>query len=480
MIHKLTKIVATIGPVTESEEMIERLISEGVNIFRFNFKHNTMDWHSERIERVNKVAKHMGLSVGTLIDLQGPEIRINMPTDFIEVHKNDLLLFGQEAFESKEKGLSISHPEIIEHLTEGQKLLADDGVFTFYVQKKDGKVYLHCESDGKLLNKKSLNIPGADFPFPVLVERDFEGLQVAARNEVDYVALSFVRTATDLQVVRSEMDKYKVHAKIVAKIETKKAIDNLDEIIDYTDAVMVARGDLGVELPIEQVPHHQKVIIKKCLEKGIPVITATQMLQSMVDNPYPTRAEVSDIANATYDFTDAIMLSGETASGKYPVEAVMSMQKTAKYNEQMNMCPDIRTKFDFKIKDQTDIMCDAAYSVYLSSLEEENDIQAFVVFTETGRTAQALSRYRPKVPVYAITPDSEIAESLTICYGVTPIPGDQVDLDEKEVDKVGIMKTIHFLFEHKYITFGQKVIILHGDIWGVEGGTSTVKILQVA
>ena len=480
MIHKLTKIIATIGPVTESEEMIERLITEGVNIFRFNFKHNTMDWHSERIERVNMVAKRMGLSVGTLIDLQGPEIRINMPTDFIEVHKNDLLLFGQEAFESKEKGLSISHPEIIEHLTEGQKLLADDGVFTFYVQKKDGKVYLHSESDGKLMNRKSLNIPGADFPFPVLVERDFEGLQVAARNEVDFVALSFVRTATDLQVVRSEMDKYKVHAKIVAKIETKKAIDNLDEIVDYTDAVMVARGDLGVELPIEQVPHHQKVIIKKCLEKGIPVITATQMLQSMVDNPYPTRAEVSDIANATYDFTDAIMLSGETASGKYPAEAVMSMQKTAKYNEQMNMCRDIRTKFDFKVKDQTDIMCDAAYSVYLSSLNEENDIQAFVVFTETGRTAQALSRYRPKVPVYAITPDSEIAESLTICYGVTPIPGDQVDLDEKEVDRAGIMKTIHFLLEHKYITFGQKVIILHGDIWGVEGGTSTVKIMQVA
>lgn len=336
--EKLTKIVATIGPSCDSEKQIEALINAGVNVFRFNFKHNILEWHNDRIQRVNIVSEKMGMTIGTLIDLQGPEIRINMSSDQIILRDDDLLSFGEG------KDLSISHPQIIRHLTIGQKISADSGSFSFTVEKKGNKTYLRSHSKGILKNRKALNIPGADFPFPVLVDRDFEGLKVAARNEIDFVALSFVRTADDIRIIRSKMKKYNVSAKLIAKIETEKSLKNLDEIIDISDGIMVARGDLGVELPLEEVPYYQKIIIKKSIKKGIPVITATQMLESMIEKPFPTRAEVSDIANATYDLTDAVMLSGETATGAYPIEAVKVMNKTLAFNELKNMV-DSRKRF---------------------------------------------------------------------------------------------------------------------------------------
>lgn len=475
--NKLTKIVATIGPSSDSEEMIEKLILQGVNVFRFNFKHNTMDWHSERIQRVNGVAHRIGISVGSLIDLQGPEIRINMPTDKMDLEKGDLLVFGQEALDNKEKGFSISHPEIIEHLEEGQKILADDGAFSFFFERKDNKTYLRVDNGGTLGNRKSMNIPGAQFPFPVLVDRDFEALKVAALNEVDYVALSFVRSAEDLKVTRSEMQKYKVNAKLVAKIETQKAIDDLDNIIENADALMVARGDLGVEMPMEQVPFYQKLMIKKCMEKGIPVITATQMLQSMITAPYPTRAEVSDIANAAYDLTDAVMLSGETANGKYPLEAVTAMNKTIEFNERQ-LITDTRRRFSYVTKSQTEIICDAAYNMYLKYASKE-DIQAFVVFTQTGTTTHMLSRYRPQIPVFAITPNVDLAESLTVNFGVYAFPANQLEVHNTEVNVKEISKTLDFLVQHNYLSKGKSVIVLHGEVWGIAGGTSTIKILPV-
>lgn len=473
--NKLTKIVATIGPSTDSEEMIEKLIRNGVNVFRFNFKHNTMDWHSERIQRVNGVAHKMGTSVGTLIDLQGPEIRINMPVDKIEIQKGDLLVFGEESFQTDEKGFSISHPEIITHLEDGQKLLADDGAYTFYVVKKGDKTYLKSETTGILPTRKSMNIPGAKFPFPVLVDRDFEAIEVAARNEVDYVALSFVRSAKDLEVTRKEMNKFKLNARLVAKIETQMAIDNLDEIINVSDALMVARGDLGVEMPMEQVPYYQKLMIKKCMEKGIPVITATQMLQSMMSNPYPTRAEVSDVANAAYDLTDAVMLSGETANGQYPLESVSAMNRTIEYNER-KMVDDTRKRYTFLTDSQERVICDAAYNMYLSFKDK---VEAFIVFTQTGATARSLSRYRPQIPVYAITPDVGVAEGLTVNFGVYPFPANTVEVHNTEVSGKELLKTLEYLVQHKYLTTGKSVIVLHGDLWGVAGGTSTVKILQI-
>lgn len=474
---KLTKIVATIGPASDSEEMITKLIQAGVNVFRFNFKHNTIEWHNERIERVNRVAASLGVSIGTLIDLQGPEIRITMPTDELDIKAGEELRFGPEVFDSGERGLSISHPDVLQHLTEGQKILADDGAFTFYVVKKNNGYYLHSESNGVLKNRKSLNIPGADFPFPVLVERDFQGLQLAARKEIDYVALSFVRTAEDLITVKEEMKKFDVKGKIVAKIETQKAIDYLDEIIQHSDSIMVARGDLGVELPLEQVPYYQKLMIRKSIEQGKPVITATQMLQTMIENPYPTRAEVSDVANAVYDFTDAVMLSGESAQGKYPWEAVKVMARVVAYNE-LKIEEDTRKVFQLQSQDQESVICDAAYNLYLTAKHKE-PIRAFVVFSHTGRTAQLLSRFRPRIPIYTITPDKKAADTLTLNFGVAPILSHMAQIDNEEININEIQKSLDYLRKKDLIASGDRVIVVHGDVWNVAGGTSTVKVMTV-
>lgn len=477
MNNKLTKIVITIGPSCDSPVMIKTLIDLGVDIFRFNFKHNSIKWHDERIKRVNQVSKKMGIPIGTLIDLQGPGIRINMPYEKISVKKDELLLFGEEVLTKKEKGFSISHPKIIPSLKEGQKVLADDGSFSFFVEKFQNKTYLRAKTSGILKNRKNLNIPGANFPFSVLVDRDFDGLKLAQRHEIDYVALSFVKSTEDIKTVKKEMKNYRVTPKIIAKIETKKALDNLDGIIEESDGVMVARGDLGVEIPTEQVPYYQKIIIQKCVKRGIPVITATQMLQSMVDNPVPTRAEVSDIANAVYDSTDAVMLSAETSIGKYPLQSVEMMKKTVLFNEKKNII-DCRKKFDFELKDKEAVLCDTAYGLYIEEQNQKNNVSGFLIFTHTGRTARLISRYHPLVPIFAFTPNQSVSESLNINFGVFSFPYELIS-KKGEVMKIDIQKAVEFLLKRNWIKRGKTLIVLHGDYWAVEGGTSTIKFLTV-
>jgi pyruvate kinase len=474
IMKKLTKIVATIGPVSDSEEMIEKLIKAGVNIFRFNFKHNSVEWHSERIERVNAVSKRLNIPVGTLIDLQGPEIRVNMPVDQVDIKAGDLLLFGEDSFKKEEVGFSITHPEIIAHLKDGQKILVDDGAFSFHVVQKDGKTYLQSETTGTFKTRKTLNIPGADFPFPVLIDRDFEGLKLAARNDIDFVALSFVRSPEDLKVVRKEMENYKVKGKMVAKIETQKAINQLDEIIDETDAVMIARGDLGIEMPIEQVPYYQKLMIKKCLEKGKYVITATQMLQSMVTNPIPWRAEVSDVANAVYDLTDGVMLSAESAAGSYPLEAVEMMSKILSFYEDKkeDKSPE---QLDLKSTDTSEMICESAYDLYLDHTKSGQEIAGFLVFTQSGKTAELMSRFRARVPVFTFTLNNKVQNNLTLKYGVYPFSWDVTEAPEVTLPE--IKKVYQFLVEKEYIKEGAKLIVIHGNKWGVGAGATTIRVI---
>lgn len=472
---KLTKIIATIGPSSYSEEMIKKLILEGVNIFRFNFKHSDINWHSEGIRRVNKVADVLGYTVGTLIDLQGPNLRITMSSDEMFVEKGEILIFGEDAFIGKEKGFSMTYPNIISELKDGQRVLADDGNFAFLVKKKGKNTILVSETTGTLKNKKSLNIPGADFPLPMLIDHDFEALKLASREEVDFVALSFVRTVEDIRVVKKEMDKYKLKAKVISKIETQRALDNLDEIIEESDGIMVARGDLGVELPYEEVPFYQKKIIKKSLEYGIPVITATQMLQSMVESPVPTRAEVSDVANAAYDLTDAVMLSAESAAGKYPFESVRVLRRVTEYNEKKNI-NNSKHFFDFRILTKTAMICDIAYSLYLRLMKENQNIQAYIVFSHTGKTVNYLSRYRSLIPIFAFVPDKKVRDSLSLNFGTFPIVQDKIH-KRKEVTKSDVLRTMRVLKKKKILRKGDQVIVLHGDYWAVEGGTSTVKLL---
>ena len=477
--YKKTSIVATIGPSTESKEIIAKLLNEEVNIFRFNFKHNTIAWHTERIKRVNEVARELGKNIGTLIDLQGPEIRIKMPLEELFLVENEEIVLGESTFTNKkQKGFSISHPGIIKHLQPGQILYADDGYFQFELKRKGNVTYLLSRTEGVLKNNKSLNIPGANFPFPVLIERDLEGLKLAMREEIDFVALSFVRSFEDIRILKEEMTNLKLKAKVIAKIETASAIENIDSIIEISDAIMVARGDLGIEVSMEKVPAYQKMIIGKCLEQGKPVITATQMLESMIRNPLPTRAEVSDVANAVYDHTDAVMLSGETATGKYPLQAVKYMSRTLKYTERF-VTEDLRSQFNYFVADQESLVAEAAYSLYQKSRRSRLPVMGFIVLTESGRTVNLLTRYRPHVPIYAFCPNHEVADKLSVNYGVKTFIQDNRYKRAHEVTGEHVKAIIKYLKDKELVEVGEKYLVLHGDFWSVTGGSSTVKIIEV-
>ncbi len=472
---KLTKIVATIGPSCESEKQIKELIALGVDLFRFNFKHNTVEWHAQMIGRVKKVASQQKKPVGTLIDLQGPEIRLKLLRKEIKLKKGEKVLFGEDIFKNKEEGISLTHPEVVEHLENGQKILADDGRFSFIVKKEKSKHYLISENFGVLGNKKSINIPGAHFPVDVLVERDLQGINLAFKHKIDYVALSFVRSAEDIRYLRKQLERAGASSKIITKVETKKATQNLDEVIMSSDVVMVARGDLGVELPPEQVPYFQKLIIKKCIENTIPVITATEMLQTMIESPRATRAEISDVANATYDLTDSVMLSAETAVGKYPAEAVRVMAKTVEFNEK-KLETDTRLNFEFKTESKTELLADTAYNLYLKS-KKTNQISAFVVFTKTGGTAKILSRYRPSAPIYAVIPNQTVSGRLSLSFGVYPILS-VARVFKSQVKREDIEEAVKGIKKEATLKGGQSVIVLHGDYWEVEGGASTIRLVQ--
>lgn len=470
MATKLTKIIATIGPSCESEEMIEKLVHAGVNIFRFNFKHNEVEWHASRIKRVNEIARRLDTPIGVLLDLQGPEIRVKMKADELEIKEGQEIQLGTDEF-------TISQPAILDHIHDGQFVVVNDGQFTFTLKKHDKATFLLPLQSGILKPNKSMNFPGADYPMDVLTARDISGIEMAGREGVDFIALSFVRSEDDVKYLAEQMSKREIKAKIVSKIEAKKAIENLDSIIGVSDAIMVARGDLGVELPIEQVPFYQKQMIRKCFEKGIPVITATQMLESMMASPFPTRAEISDIANAAYDLTDAVMLSGESAMGTYPLEAVSTMAKVVSYNEGISI-EDVRVDYEFQLERQEQILCDAAYNLYHKGRNSVN-FKGFLVLTQTGKTAQMLSRYRPQIPVYAFAPSFEIADSLTMLFGVHPFVLPSHHQFNEVVTKTATSEIVHYLHAKQLVTKGEKLIMMHGAYWGVPGGASTIRIITV-
>lgn len=477
-LHKLTKIIATIGPASDTEELIEQLIRSGVNVFRFNFKHSTVAWHDERMKRVRQVAHRLGIPVGILLDLQGPEVRLTMPTDAITLVVGEKILLAKTLADIKDKGFTISHPDIIDTLPDGQEILADDGLFTFILKREEEKTLLVSQSEGILKTRKTINIPLLTFDFPVLHEKDIEGLMLAKENEVDIIALSFVHEAKDIHTLKEAMTKRSVKAQIMAKIETRKALHNIDEIIDTSDSIMIARGDLGVEIPAEEVPYYQKLIIKKCIEKGKPVDTATQMLESMTQRPKATRAEISDVANAVYDFTDCVMLSAESASGRYPLESVKVMAKTAQFIEQRHTISETRALFMYEIENHEHMICDAAFNVYRTLRKKKENIGGFLVFTQSGYTARMLSRYRAKVPIFAFSPKHATLRSLTVNFGVYPVLHKDI-VEKDEIVKADIDAAFAILKEKRFAQSGQLFIVVHGDYWKSKAGTSVVRLLSV-
>lgn len=465
---KQTKIVATIGPASESEEIVEKLINAGVNVFRFNTKHSTPEWHDEKIRMVQKVADRMEVTIGILLDLQGPEIRLETRNKAdIEVRAGQHLRMASSFVEGVD--VAIPHIAIFSLLKKGDDLLIDDGFVETEIVKVDKtEIEVIVKNDAVIKHRKGVNLPGKDVDFPSLIENDIKQLDSNSRNKIDYVGLSFVRSAHDIQILRAEMLKRDMKAMIVGKIESQPALDRLDEIIHESDAIMIARGDLGVEVPFEQLAYWQRSIIDKCRCANKPVITATQMLESMIKNPRPTRAEVTDVAHAVFEGTDAIMLSGESAGGKYPVRTVETMSRIAKWNEEKETVH----KMSFDETDPTSTVAQAVVSIVRSGIKPK--ITSILVFTETGFTARTLAKHRLPIPVLAVTQKRKVAESLTLSYGVIPIV---MELPTGDYGEIG--KLLKELVEKDILHKNENVVVVHGQHWAKAGTTNALAIISL-
>lgn len=471
---KSTKIVATIGPATESEESIEKLILAGMNVARFNTKHGTPEWHKERLERVRRVADRLGQPIATLIDLQGPEVRLDLPdgVESFDVVENDTVTFTCDRTLTGPNLIYVPQ-EVIEAQQEGNRILIDDGGGEFFVVAKNTNSLVTDVHEAFTINKrKSVNTPGVTINTPSLIDSDYVQLDNLNDDLVDFLALSFVRNAQDIRILREEMAKRNLHSAVMAKIENQAAIDNLEEIIMAADAIMVARGDLGVEVPFEELTRWQKEIIFLSRKYAKPVITATQMLKSMVDSSVPTRAEVSDISNAIYDGTDAVMLSEETTIGKYPFKAVKTQAKIAAYVEQYATPRELSVN-DF---DVSTAIAHAAVLLLENAWNPDNplSIDSVVCLSATGTTARTISRFRKVRHLHVFTNRPETFRKLALVYGVIP---HLVQLSDQSLDRTTeIMVKIK---ETETAHSGDITMIIHGTTWSEPGLTNSLRILRM-
>ncbi len=470
--EKFTKIVATIGPATESEEILSELIKAGMNVARFNTKHSDPAWHNERIKRVHAVSQKMKQPIAVLLDLQGPEIRIDLEDNqSFELAKNENVTLAETGSKSSEAKTIFVPREVIEGLPVGSRFVLEDGACDFeIVEKNADQLQAKALTDCTVKPRKTMNTPGVVLDMPSLTDRDFGYLEGVDLSLVDYVGLSFVRNAEDIQILKRELAAKNVNPLIVSKIENQKAIDNLDEIIRASDALMVARGDLGVEVAYEELIHWQKVIITKARQAAKPVITATEMLKSMVENPRPTRAEVSDVAHALYDGTDAVMLSDETTIGKHPVKAVEVQAKIAAYNEQYVSNDGLDLDFD-----PTTATSAISFSAVKLIKESALPISKIVCLTETGLTARVLASYHPEVPIHIVTSNERTVRSSQLLYGVTAHLMDIPDgLQVHSGNLLDICK------EQNIVKQGETVLFIHGSIWKQPGLTNTVSVITIS
>lgn len=471
---KSTKIVATIGPATDSPEKIIALIEAGMDVARFNTKHGDVAWHLERIQRVRQIATQLNRPIGILLDLQGPEIRLTIPGGEAFLVKNEENITFSADPHSIDPRQPILPQIVIESLKPGDHILIDDGLGEFAVMNNShDEMVATALGDFKVANRKTLNTPNTVINLPSLIDQDLKYLDDVSNQLVDFVGLSFVRNKQDIEILRTELNKRQLTAAIVAKIENRSALDHLEEIILASDAVMVARGDLAVEIPFEELAFWQKNIIKKSRELGKPVITATQMLKSMMENPRPTRAEVSDVANAIYDATDAVMLSEETTIGKYPIEAVKTQSKIASFNEPHACFQPIVNKLD----STSAYVTQAAISM-IDSMRGANDqskIDKVICLTETGNTVRLLSRFRPNLPIFALTSNEQTYKQLSLVYGVSPflisLPAEYRLMSSQElidqISKLGIAQK------------SERILLIHGTFWKKPGLTNTISLITM-
>ncbi len=471
--QRKTKIVATLGPASASYEQIKKLFKTGVDVFRLNFSHGSHDDHRERVEIIRCIEKELSLPIGIVADMQGPKLRVGRFKDGKIALKKDMeIRLDLDPAEGDESRVNLPHPEVISALDKGSLILMDDGKVRMEIVEK-GKDYLVGKvlAGTKLSNNKGFNVPGVILPIPALTAKDRKDLTAALDMGVDWIAQSFVQKPEDVAEAKKLI---KGRAGLIAKIEKPSALECFDEILDFTDAIMLARGDLGVEIPAQEVPAVQKKIVRQTRAAGKPIIVATQMLESMIEAPAPTRAEASDVATAVYDGADAVMLSAETAAGQYPVEAVTIMDKICKHTESDDYYRRIMDAEhpQTEEEDASDAITAAAYHV-------ARDIRAACIanYTSSGSTTLRTVRHRPGVPILCLSHDERVARRMVLSYGVHAV----YVADEKSITNFAatVKEAVSVARTHRIAQKGDRLVITAGVPFGTPGSTNILRIAWV-
>ncbi len=464
-----TKIICTLGPAVNNEEMIRALILHGMNAARFNFSHGDHEEHLGRLNLLKSIRDTMGYPVATILDTKGPEIRIkSFAAKSITLETGDPFTLTTREVEGSREMVSVTYPKLHEEVGPGQEILIDDGLVAIRVEEVRGQdIVCRVENGGSLSSNKSINIPGVHIHLPALTDKDVSDIQFGVENDFDFIAASFVRRAADVEAVREVL-----HAcggddvRIIAKIENQEGVDNIDEILAAADGIMVARGDLGVEIPAARVPILQKQMIRKGLQTGKPVITATQMLDSMMRNPRPTRAEVSDVANAVFDGTSCVMLSGETANGKYPIEALTAMGEIVEEAEgSIHYWRQFQKQ---RVVPASNINDAITHTCCLTA--KDLNAKAILAATNSGRTARNICRFRPACPVAALTMHEKVRRQLAISWGVVPFLTGEVN----STDRIFSLSA-EVALKEGLVQTGDTVVITAGVPLGKSGSTNLIK-----
>lgn len=465
-----TKIICTLGPASDNEEVLRNMMLGGMNVARMNFSHGNHEQHKKRADLFKKIRKELGLSIPLLLDTKGPEIRTGDFKDGqVTLQENDEFVLVNKDIIGDQKSCTITYKDLYTDVSKGSRILINDGLVELeVVEIKNKDIYCRVKNGGVVGDHKGINVPGADIRLPALTGQDIGDIKFGIENDFDIIAASFVRKAADVIEIRKVLEKNGgSDIFVIAKIENREGIRNFDEILKVSDGIMVARGDLGVEIPVEEVPIVQKNIIEKCYRTGKPVITATQMLDSMIRNPRPTRAEASDVANAIYDGTSGVMLSGETAAGKYPLETIAVMSKIA---EKAESAMDYWKRFTSQ---QTEINTSVTNAISHATCTTALDLKAaaIITVTQSGHTARMISRFRPACPIIATTVNPKVQRQLNLSWGVLPYLVPAANTTDEMFD-MGIEKAL----ESGLVKNGELAVITAGVPAGISGTTNTLKV----
>ncbi len=469
-----TKIICTVGPATDNEDVLRLMMKAGMNVARFNFSHGDYEMHKKRFDEVEKLRDELDIPVATLLDTKGPEIRLG---DFenpngVVIKSGDSYTLTINECLGDEKHCYVNYEGLVKDVKKGTTILINDGLISMTVDRVMQNDIICTVVDGGLLtNHKGVNVPGVELNMPYLSQKDMNDLSFGSKLDFDFIAASFVRSSTDITIMRNYLDAIGwKNAKIIAKIENAQGVDNIDDIIRVADGIMVARGDMGVEVPFEKIPAIQKMIIEKVYRAGKIVVTATQMLESMIENPRPTRAEITDVANAIYDGTSAIMLSGESAVGNHPVEAVETMARIAETTE---ADIDYKTRFEhFERPENRDITLAISHATVTTA--HDLNAAAIVTVTKSGATARMISKFRPYTPIVGATTDKKVYRQLVLSWGVTPVLCDEKQNTDELFDHA-----VDVSVKAGALEKGNIAVITAGIPLGISGTTNMLKVQVV-